>query len=70
MDIQGFDQVMRFLPLILPLLVVQLGLLVFALIDLLKPERVTRGPKWLWGLIVILINVIGPIAYLAVGREE
>jgi hypothetical protein len=67
-DIQ--DTILRFLPLLIPLLVVQLGLLVFALVDLLKPERVTRGPKWVWVLVIVLVNLIGPIVYFAAGREE
>lgn len=65
-----FDQIMRWLPLLIPLLIIQLGLLIFALLDLLKSERVTRGPKWVWGLVIVLVNIIGPMVYFAVGREE
>ena len=65
-----FDQIMRLVPLLIPLLIVQLGLLIFALVDLLKPERVTRGPKWVWALVIVLVNLIGPIIYFAAGREE
>ena len=65
-----FDQIMRLLPLLIPLLIIQLGLLIFALLDLLKSERVTRGPKWIWALVIVLVNIIGPIIYFAAGREE
>ncbi|HQP62166.1 MAG TPA: PLD nuclease N-terminal domain-containing protein [Anaerolineaceae bacterium] len=44
-------------------------MLVFALLDLLKRER-TRGPKWMWIIIIIFVNIFGPVAYLLFGREE
>ena len=55
----------------LPLIVIELGLLIFALRDLLKPERRVRGDsKLMWGLIILIVNLIGPILYFLVGREE
>lgn len=57
--------------LILPILIIQLTLIVFALRDLLRPERRVRGDsKLVWGVIILLINLIGPILYFLVGREE
>jgi hypothetical protein len=57
--------------LVLPLALIELGLLVYALVDLLKPERrVIGGSKLVWGLVIVLINGIGPLLYLIVGRRE
>jgi hypothetical protein len=57
--------------LVLPLLVVQLGLMVFALRDLLRPDRqVLGGSKLLWGLVIVFGEMIGPVVYLLVGRRE
>lgn len=56
--------------LILPLVVVQLALLGFALNDLVRRKRVKGGNKWLWGAIIVLIEFIGPILYFVIGREE
>lgn len=57
--------------LVLPVLLLQLGLIVLALRDLLRPERQVRGEsKLMWGLIIVLINLIGPILYFAIGRRE
>lgn len=64
-----WDQVVKYLPLIIPLFVIQLGLMVAGLVDLIKREK-TRGPKWVWFLVVIFVNMIGPIIYFVVGREE
>jgi hypothetical protein len=61
----------QLLLLIIPVLIVQLGLLIIALRDLLRPERKVRGEsKLMWGIIIVVINIIGPILYLAVGRQE
>ncbi|MBI4772323.1 MAG: PLDc N-terminal domain-containing protein [Chloroflexi bacterium] len=40
-----------------------------ALLDLARRER-TRGPRWVWVLVIVLVSTIGPIAYFAFGREE
>ena len=59
------------LPLLIPLAVIQLALLGFALRDLLNPERrVKGGNKLVWALIIVFVNLIGPLAYFFVGREE
>ena len=47
---------------LLPLVVIQIGLLVWTLVDLSKPERRVRGDsKLVWVLVVVLVNLIGPI---------
>ena len=57
--------------LILPIIAIEVGLTLFALWDLVKPERKVRGEsKLMWGLIIVLVGTIGPILYLAIGRDE
>ena len=63
------EQLARLLPLIAPLVVIQLGLLLAGLLGLRRRER-TRGPKWLWALIIIFFGIFGPVIYFLVGREE
>lgn len=55
--------------LILPIVVIQLILIIVALIDLIRVSN-TNGPKWLWALIIVLGNLIGPIIYFIVGRRN
>ena len=59
----------QWLPLLVPIVFLQLGLMIFALLDLVRRER-TKGPKWVWALVIVLINFIGPVVYLVIGREE
>jgi hypothetical protein len=53
-----------------PLIVIEVGLAVAAMIDLIKREKVTGGNKILWGVIILLIGFIGPIVYFIFGRKE
>ncbi len=57
--------------LIMPVIILQLILALIGLISLAKasPESV-RGPKWVWVLVILFGNIIGSIAYFAVGRRE
>jgi drug/metabolite transporter (DMT)-like permease len=63
------ENVQQYLPLIIPLVLIQLILMVVALLDLRRREK-TRGPKWMWVLIIILGEMVGPIAYFTIGRLE
>ena len=54
------------------LVVVQLTLDVVALIDLYRrpASRVTFGNKWVWLAVILLVNIVGAILYLMVGRVK
>jgi heme/copper-type cytochrome/quinol oxidase subunit 4 len=56
--------------LIWPLIVIQLGLMVVALLDLRKRETVKGNSKALWAVLIIVLNIIGPVLYLMWGRER
>ena len=56
---------------LLPVVVIELGLVVFSLVDLLKPERqVVGNNKLIWALVIVLVGTIGPIVYLLAGRKQ
>ncbi len=63
------DTIKDLIPLLIPILLIQLALVVAALWDLAKRPK-TRGPKWLWVCIILFVNLLGPIIYFVVGREE
>ena len=57
--------------LLAPIILIQLGLMVAALIDLERGERRVRGgSKLVWALVIVFVNVVGPIIYFAAGRED
>jgi hypothetical protein len=56
--------------LVIPLVIIELGLLIWALLDVIRREHVTGGNKVVWILIIVLVNIIGPIVYFIFGRKE
>ncbi|WP_149204634.1 PLDc N-terminal domain-containing protein [Actinotalea subterranea] len=52
--------------------VVDLALLVFALIDCIQTDSilVRNLPKTMWVFLIILVPVVGPVAWLVAGRPE
>jgi len=58
------------LPFLIPLFLLEIGLLVFALLDVIKRRRVRGNNKIIWILVIVLVEIIGPIIYLAIGRQE
>ena len=56
---------------LLPIVVIELGLVVFSLVDLFKPDRhVVGDSKLIWVLVIVLVGTIGPIVYLLAGRKQ
>ena len=53
------------------LAVAQITLDVIALLDLYRrpTEQVVLGNKWIWVVIVVLVNTVGAILYLVAGRR-
>jgi hypothetical protein len=58
-----------YLPLIIPIVLIDLGLKIAAVLDILKHPKL-RGPKWMWIIIAVGVNLIGPIAYFTLARED
>ncbi len=61
----------QIIALLVPIVAIQVGLMIAALVDLERSERRVRGgSKIVWALVIILVNIIGPILYFVAGREE
>ena len=68
----GLDQLdPNVLLLIAPLVLLELGLLIAAIADLLRDDRAVRGNnKGLWAVVIVFVNLAGPILYFLVGRVD
>lgn len=68
------QEIRTLIALVTPILLIQLGLVIYALVDLRRREKV-RGPRWAWavGLVVAMFGVPSGIVvaglYLAWGRN-
>ncbi|GEM_PF-547111 len=51
-----------------PILVLAIAFEVYCLVDLAGAE-VRYLPKWVWGLLILVSNPIGGVAYLLLGRS-
>jgi hypothetical protein len=61
----------QILALLAPIVVIQIGLMIVALHDLEQEDRHVRGgSKLAWALVIVFLNVLGPIVYLVAGRDE
>ena len=61
----------QILPFLIPLIVLQLVLMGVGLYDLTRPERqVKGGSKWVWALVIVFVNLLGPLVYFLFGRED
>ena len=63
------EELWDWLPLLLPLLILQLILISAALWDLLKRD-LSNEYKWLWIAIIVFVSIFGPILYFIVGRRR
>lgn len=65
-----FEVILEMLPFLIPVFLLELGLLVFALVDVIRRKRVRGDSKILWIIIIVFFQIIGPLVYLILGRME
>ena len=62
--------VTQYLPILLPIIIIQYTLAIVALIHVLRHPHYRFGNKVLWIILVLLVQLIGPILYFTIGRGE
>jgi len=70
MQTEQLKTIMGMLPFLIPVFVIQIALMVIALIDLFKRENMKNNTRLIWVLVIVIINIFGPIAYLLFGRKD
>ncbi|EFR43599.1 PLDc N-terminal domain-containing protein [Streptococcus pseudoporcinus] len=61
----------QFLPFFIPLILLQVLLIIIALLKLRKMSKTKYLSKTVWVLIIIFINLFGPIVFLSLeGKNE
>jgi len=64
-------EISKLIPLLIPIIILQLGLQITALINLARRKKVRFDNKLIWVGIIILLNMFGPIIYfVARGDDE
>ncbi len=58
------------LPFLIPVIIIELGLMVFALVDLFKREHYKTENRIAWAVVIVILGIIGPVLYFIFGRKE
>lgn len=65
------DQLVEFLPFLIPLVILQFALLGYTLYHILTHNTYKRGTRALWLVVtLVLMNFVGPILYFVLGKED
>lgn len=66
----SLESIQEYLPFLIPLVIAEFVLAMTALIHVLKHPNYRFGNKVMWIVIVLLIQIIGPVVYFLIGRGE
>ncbi len=67
----SLEQIQNALPILIPLVIAELALVIFCLVDLAHADRRVRGDsKLVWALVILFIGTLGPLFYLFWGRKD
>ncbi len=66
---ETLEQLLEVLPLLLPILLIDLGMKIYSIVDIVNENRVVKGNKVVWIVVVALVN-FGWLIYLLFGRDE
>ena len=64
------DNLLHYLPFLIPVVLIELTLMVAALIHLFNHGSYRFGNRVLWFVLILFIQIIGPVLYLTVGRSD
>ena len=64
------EEIIKYLPILLPIIIIEFILLILSLTHVLKHQNYKFGNKVIWIIIVVFIQIIGPIIYFVFGRGE
>lgn len=65
----GFVLTKELILMLLPLVAIQLGLAIYCGVKIFK-EGVQNLNKWLWLVICVFVNLLGPMLFLIIGRKK
>lgn len=64
------DMLTEYLPFLIPLILIELVLALTAFIHVLRHPHYKFGNKPIWIVVVLFVQIIGPVIYFILGRGE
>lgn len=62
-------ELMQYLPLVIPVLLIECGLAIAALVHILRHKTYRFGNRALWIVVAVFVGIIGPILYFIIGKD-
>ncbi len=59
-----------YLPFLIPIILLQVVLAITALLHVLKHQHYRWGNRGLWIVLVLFLQILGPVLYFTTGRGE
>jgi heme/copper-type cytochrome/quinol oxidase subunit 4 len=70
MEPSVMETIMKILPFFIPVLIVQVTLQIYCIVNLVHRKKVRFNSKLLWGVIIIALELAGPVLYLLLRGDE
>jgi uncharacterized protein YacL len=64
------DNINQYLPFLIPIAVIEFGLLIAALVHILRHNSYRIGNRVLWIIISVVLGIIGPVLYFVIGKGD
>ena len=65
------NEIMEFLPCLIPLAIAEFALFGYTLYHILTHNTYKRGNRTVWLIVtIVLMNFVGPILYFLLGKED
>ncbi len=65
----SYEQMINLLPLLAPIIIIQLILIITSLVSILR-KQASNEKKVIWLIVVLVVTLIGPILYFAIGSKQ
>ena len=65
-----FEKIIEYLPVLIPLIIIQYALMITALVHAVRHPKYKTGNMIIWILVILFVNIIGPVLYFIIGRGE
>ncbi len=65
-----FEQLNQYLPFLIPLIMLQIGLMIATVVHILRHDTYRIGNRTVWLIIGVFVSIIGPVLYFAIGKGD
>lgn len=66
----NLDTLVEYLPFLIPLVILQYGLAIYAIVHIIKHPNYKFGNQVMWIIISLFLSFIGPILYFMFGKGD